>query len=140
MLMREPTNPADPNAVQVLRLDGLPLGYLPKAITNRVPTWQDLVFGTVETVAKGPGDDDNWGFTVSQYSLYVYMCKLAQAVLTQPPFMTGTKIWTRQAHSGLVCSCISCHGLSLRTCKPNALASARSTFTSSTALPEHAPP
>ncbi|KAK9804623.1 hypothetical protein WJX73_010893 [Symbiochloris irregularis] len=65
MLMREPTNPADPNAVQILRLDGLPLGYLPRQTTDRIPSWQELVFGTVESVGRGSEADSKWGFKLA---------------------------------------------------------------------------
>lgn len=59
--MREPTNPADPNAVAVQALDGTTLGYIPRDETQRFQ--QPLCFGAVYSAGQA-ADSGNWGFRV----------------------------------------------------------------------------
>lgn len=60
-LVREPTNPADPNAVAVQALDGTTLGYIPRDETQRFQ--QPLCFGAVYSAGQA-ADGGNWGFRV----------------------------------------------------------------------------
>lgn len=53
MLVREPGNPHDPNAVCVQRLDGRQLGYVPKELTRHFS--QYTTFGHVHSSGQIPG-------------------------------------------------------------------------------------
>ena len=61
MLVREPNNPHDPNAVAVATLHGHGLGYLPREQTRWLP--QPVTFGRVASIG-AQADTQNLGLTV----------------------------------------------------------------------------
>eukprot|EP00878_Enallax_costatus_P003729 GHUV01003945.1.p1 GENE.GHUV01003945.1~~GHUV01003945.1.p1 ORF type:complete len:362 (+),score=74.37 GHUV01003945.1:189-1274(+) len=61
MLVKEPSNPYDPLAVQIKTLDGHMLGHVSKEVNRFFPL--QITFGTVYSV--GMGTSGNWGSLVS---------------------------------------------------------------------------
>ena len=60
-LVCEPSNPYDPSAIRVQRLDGTKLGYIPREMTPRFP--QATTFAHVHSV--GQNSEGKFGFSVS---------------------------------------------------------------------------
>ena len=52
MLVKEPSNVYDPNAIRVQKLDGTQLGYIPKELTPRFP--QHTTFAHIHTSGQIP--------------------------------------------------------------------------------------
>ena len=52
MLEKDPKNKFDPNAIQVRRLGGEDLGFVPKELTRRFP--HDVTFGHIHHVGQVP--------------------------------------------------------------------------------------
>ncbi len=66
MLVREPENPHDPNAVVVQTLHGHGLGYMPRDATGALP--QAVTFGRVQSIG-AQADTGNIGLTVRTCSM-----------------------------------------------------------------------
>ena len=61
MLVKEPTNEYDPNAIRVQTLSGAALGYVPRELTLRFPYC--VCFGHVHHLGQVP-ESGNWGALV----------------------------------------------------------------------------
>ena len=66
MLVREPHNPHDPDAVAVQSLHGHGLGYVPRTETHRLP--QPVTFGRVQSIG-AEANTGNLGLTVRTRAL-----------------------------------------------------------------------
>jgi hypothetical protein len=62
IFVKEPTNPYDPNAVHIMTVGGIDLGYVPKELTFKFLF--DETFGLVNGVGR-EGSMGNWGFSVA---------------------------------------------------------------------------
>ncbi|GAX82980.1 hypothetical protein CEUSTIGMA_g10407.t1 [Chlamydomonas eustigma] len=67
MLLREPWNPYDSEAVRVETLSGQQLGYIPRDHNNMFQV-HEILFGHVQSVGQSV-ETDNWGAKVSAYPL-----------------------------------------------------------------------
>ena len=81
MLVKEPSNEYDPNAIRVMTLSGAVLGYVPAKLTARFP--YDVCFGHVHHLGQVP-DNGNWGALVRSSATASTSAFCCVTVITAP--------------------------------------------------------